>query len=152
MMHKKNGITLVSALIIVIVISALAGVITISTRHILQETTEKEIIREYKLVESAVNDYIMRNSGVLQFEEIDFDLSTVPSAYLKQFDGEVIVDNMIDMYVIDLEEIGITNATYGIKLDGDEDDVYIVSKDMNTVYYKKGFEIKDSIYYKVRYD
>ena len=40
-----------------------------------------------------------------------------------------------------------TNS-YGNKLDNNVNDVYVVTKDKHTVYYKKGFSSNDSVYYK----
>jgi len=92
----------------------------------------------------------MRNSGNIDFDEITVDLTTINSKYLNQFDGEKVTNNMINMYVIDLEKIGVENTTYGIELE--EGDVYLFSKETNTVYYKKGFETEKHVYYKVIYE
>lgn len=151
-MSNKKGITVISTLIIVVVITVLAGTIAISTSYIIRNTYEKEFIREYKLVEAATKDYIMRNSGQIDFDETTFDLSTVDSKNVAQFSGETSVDNIIEMYIIDLEKIGVTNTTYGVKENNDENDVYLLSKSTNTVYYKKGFETDNTIYYKVIFD
>lgn len=145
-MYDKKGVTVVSVLIIIVVLSILAGTITISTSYIVNDTYKKEFIREYKLVQSATDDYVMRNSSIIDFEETTFDLSNVDSDDLAQFDGETIVDNKIEMYIIDLEEIGIENSTYG--LGNSEEDVYLLSKDTNVVYYKKGFISDGDIYYR----
>ncbi len=145
--YHKKGITVVSILIIVVVLTVLVSTITVSLRFILQDTYKKEFMNEYSLVKSATQDYIIRNSGIIDFEEIQFDLSKVSTIYRDQFDGETIVSNKIDMYVIDLEKIGVYNTTYGEKAEGD-DDVYLVSKDKNTVYYQKGFENGGYVYYK----
>ncbi len=149
MKNKKSGLTLMTVLIAIAVLVILTGTITISTNHILKDTDKKEFIREYKLVEASTKDYIMRNSGVIDFEETTFDLSTISSLYLEQFEDETIVDNVIDVYIIDLEKIGVINATYGTKANEDENDVYLLSKETNTIYYKKGFEQNSIVYYKV---
>ena len=51
------------------------------------------------------------------------------------------------MYIIDLDKIGVVNTTYGVLEDAN--DVYLLSKDTHDVYYKKGYEYNDQIYYKV---
>lgn len=142
----KKGISMVSVLVMVFVLTALAGVITISTNHIVTNTYEKEFTYEYNLVKSATTDYILRNSGNIDFKKIEFDLSAVENEYLDQFDGETIVNDEISMYVIDLEKIGIYNATYGIGFQ--EDDYYLVSEETNEVYYQKGFSSGGNVYYK----
>ena len=146
MMFDKKGITLVSTLIIIVVLSVLTGTITVSIDYILDDTYKKEFIREYKLVQAAVDDYVMRNSGVIDFEEFTFDISSVGSNNYSQFDGETIVNKTIETYIIDLDKIGVNNTTYGTNID--EDDVYLLSKDTNTVYYKKGFVDNNNIYYR----
>lgn len=147
-MNNKKGITIVSTLITLVVISILAGTVTISTNYIMNDTYKKEFIREYKLVQSATDDYIMRNSGNIDFEETTLDVSMLELEELQQFSEETIVDNKIDMYIVDLEKIGVTSLTYGIKAEDDETDVYLLSKETNIVYYQKGFENNDTIYYR----
>ena len=137
----RSGVTVVSVLIIVVILSVLAGIVTISTNYILEETFKKEYSSEYSLVKSATNDYVLRNSGIVDFEETELHISSIDTEYLAQFEGENIVNNKIQMYIIDLEKIGIYNATYGIN--AQEDDVYLLSKDTKQVYYKRGFDDGD---------
>lgn len=150
MINNRKGITLLSALIIIVVLLMFTGTIVVSTDYILKETDKKDFVREYKLVKSATKDYIMRNDGIIddEFEETSFDLANVSSENLEQFDGETIkADNTIEMYVIDLDKIGVINTTYGLKSESDENDVYLLSKITGIVYYKKGFEHNNNIYY-----
>ena len=143
---KKRGITLVSILIVVAVLTALTGIITVSTSSIIKDTYKQEFFREYKLVQAAMDDYIIRNSGIIDFDEETIDLSSVESKYMSQFSAETISGtNTIDVYVINLEKIGVKNPTYGIGLSSD--DKYVVSKETNIVYYQKGFETDGFIYY-----
>ena len=148
MKKNKKGVTVVSILIIVVVIAILSSSVVISTKLITDYTYKKEFKNEYYLIKSAVNDYIMRNSGIIDFEETKIDLNLVENDSLKQFDGETVVNNKIDAYIVDLDKIGIKNATYGNKLNGNTEDVYVVTKDKQSVYYKKGFKNSDSVYYK----
>ena len=90
----------------------------------------------------------MRNSGVIDFEETQIDLTNITNNNLSQFSGETIVSNKIDAYVVDLDKVGVYNTTYGNKLDNNVNDVYVVTKDKHTIYYKKGFSSNDSVYYK----
>lgn len=142
----KKGISLVGVLLIVVIMSILTGIISISIYSTIDNTYKREFIAECKLVKSATYDYIKRNSGIIDFTETELDLSTIKSKYLTQFEGENIVDNKIEVYVIDLEKIGLANATYGMA--ETEDDVYLLSKDQKIVYYKKGFDDNGTIYYK----
>ena len=148
MKKYKSGVTVVSVLIIVVVLAILSSAIVISSKLITDYTYKKEFKNEYYLVKSAVNDYIMRNSGVIDFEETQIDLTNVTSNNLSQFNGETIVSNKIDAYVVDLDKVGVYNTTYGNKLDSNTNDVYVVTKDKHTVYYKKGFSSNNSVYYK----
>jgi len=135
-MNNKKGITLLSALIIVAVLSIFTGTIVISTDYIIDETDRKDFVREYKLVEAATKDYIMRNSGKIDFIEMEFDLSKVSEESAEQFNDETITDNKIAMYIVDLDKIGVINANYGKQKNSDEEDVYLLSKTTNIVYYK----------------
>jgi len=151
-MNNKKGITLLSALIIVAVLSIFTGTIVISTDYIIDETDRKDFVREYKLVEAATKDYIMRNSGKIDFIEMEFDLSKASEESAEQFNDETITDNKIAMYIVDLDKIGVINANYGKQKNSDEEDVYLLSKTTNIVYYKKGFINNKNIYYRVMYD
>ena len=147
MNKSKKGITLLSAVIIIVVLLIFAGTLVISTDYMLEETDKKEFVREYKLIKASTNDYIMRNDGVIDFQEIDLDVSTIPSENLEQFREETIVDNVIEMYIIDLDKIGVINTTYGRRAYEDENDVYLLSKNTEIIYYKKGFNYNKNIYY-----
>lgn len=148
MLKNKKGVTVVSVLIIIVVLSVLSSGIILSTKVIMDNTYKKEFKTEYYLVKNAVIDYIMRNSGKVDFEETEIDLSDISNQYLTQFDGEVKEDNKIKAYVIDLDKIGVSNTTYGNKLNEDSNDVYVVTKEKHNVYYKKGFNSNDFVYYK----
>ena len=148
MKKYKSGVTVVSVLIIVVVLAILSSAIVISSKLITDYTYKKEFKNEYYLVKSAVNDYITRNSGVIDFEETQIDLTNITNNNLSQFSGETIVSNKIDAYVVDLDKVGVYNTTYGNKLDNNVNDVYVVTKDKHTVYYKNGFSSNDSVYYK----
>lgn len=147
MTSEKRGVTVVTALMMVVVLSILTSTIVLSTKLIMENVYKKEFKTEYYLVKSAVEDYITRNSGIIDFEEIDIDLSNIPNNYLNQFSGQTIVENKIEAYVVNLEKVGVDNATYGNKLNGDLD-VYAVAKATGEVYYIKGFETNNFIYYK----
>ena len=143
----KKGISLVSVLIVVVILAIVSGVITISTNNILEDTYKKEFVSEYKLVKTATKDYIMRNSDIIDFTETEFDVSGLDSELLEQFNGETIVNEKFDVYIIDLEKIGVSNATYGTGTDEDSD-IYVLSKNTKEVYYKKGFTDDNNTYYK----
>ena len=147
MYNSNKGITFLSVIIIIVVLLMFAGTIVVSTDYIMEEVDKKEFVREYKLIESGVKDYIMRNNGNIDFEEATLDLSNIETENLIQFNGENVVDNMIETYIIDLDKIGVINTTYGRKKDGDELDIYLLSKTTNKVYYKKGFSYNNNIYY-----
>ena len=142
---KKQGVTLVSVLIIVVVLSILTATVTISTNSIIKNTFNKEFVREYALVKSAVSDYIVRNSGIVDFETDEIDLTSVDAEDLNQFNVQDIENNVIECYVVDLQKIGIKDATYGTSQT--EDDVYVVSRNTKTLYYKKGFSYNNNTYY-----
>lgn len=148
MIGDKKGVTLISILIIVVVISALTSIITISSNVIMKNVYKREFKAEYYLVKSAVDDYIIRNSGNIDFEETEIDLSNISNKYLIQFEDETIIDNKIEAYEVNLNKIGVYNTTYGNKLNENADDIYVVTKDKQSVYYKKGFSNEEFIYYK----
>lgn len=148
MIKYKHGVTVVSVLVIIVVLSVLSGILVVSTKSILNYTYRKEFNNEYYLVKSAVSDYITRNSGVIDFEETNINLNSIKKEYLNQFESENVQNNIIQAYVVDLDKIGVYNTTYGNAQDGDTLDRYVVTKDTHMVYYKKGFNDNDYVYYK----
>lgn len=152
MLKNKRGVSVVSVLIILVVISILSSGVIFSSKLIIDYTYKKEFKNEYYLVKSAVTDYIIRNSGNIDFDETEIDLSDISNQYLTQFDDETKTNNKIVAYVVDLDKIGVYNTTYGNKLNEDNDDVYVVTKDKHSVYYKKGFNTDSFVYYKAMED
>lgn len=144
--YRKKGVSVVSVLIIVVILAVLTSTATISVNYIVNNTYRNEYNREYKLVKAATEDYLIRNSGIVDFIEIDFDISEIDTLDLEQFSEETVVGNVIEVYIIDLEKIGVYDTTYGN--DTSEGDIYILTKDKKNVYYKKGFVDNGDVYYK----
>ena len=141
--NSKKGVTVFGILIALVILTLVASTITVTLHYTLNNVDKKEYIKEYNMVKAATKDYIMRNSGIIDFEEVELDLSEIEDT--SAFDDETIVENKISMYIIDLEKIGIYNTTYGNRKSAN--DVYLVAKDTYNVYYKNGFKYNSNIYY-----
>ena len=69
---------------------------------------------------------------------------------ISQFSGETITNNVIELYEIDLNEIGIENTEYGNNTEGT--DKYVVSQETGRVYYLKGVKFGSNKYYTLTED
>ena len=148
MKSNKTGITIISIMIMIAVLLLISTIATVAVNTVIQNTFEKDYISEYNLVKAATSDYVMRNSGIVDFDSTEINMANINARYLSQFEPADITSNKIACYVINLEKIGVYNASYGTRKNGDNNDVYVLSKNTGTVYYKKGVESKGEIYYR----
>ena len=150
---KKRGITIISLSIIVIVMLILLSVVSVSLNYSIANAKKMAFVKEIYNIQSLVTEYIEKEETLPNTKEsITIDLTKLNSKYLNQFDGETILQNKVDLYVLDLLELDIKNTNYGDKNIGSTDeekekDVYAVSEKTGRVYYIAGFESDGEKYY-----
>lgn len=142
----KKGISLVVLIITIIVLAILMGIIIFNTENTMANTEKSKLKIDIVQLESLMNTYKLRKNGNIKFAIIDFDTSNLNSVELKQFDGETIDNNKIQLYIIELEEIDAENVNYGNLKYGNKDR-YLYSLDTGKVYYEQGLKIDNITYY-----
>lgn len=144
----KKGISLIVLTITVLVLTILTGIIVFNGNYIYSDTELTKLQMDISRLESLMRTYKIRNNGNIPFETTKIDVSNFISDELEQFDEEVIVNNEIELYVIDLYEIDAENVNYGNLKDG-SNDRYLYSNVTEKVYYEQGIKIDDVTYYYV---
>lgn len=143
----KKGVTLIMLVIIIIILTTLLTVVVINGNNIFNDTKKVKLQTEISQIEILVDNYIMRNSGN-NFEKVELDISTYTEAEKKQFEGEKIVDNKIELYVVDLYKIDVQEANYGTGTKGTSDR-YLYSETTKKIYYEQGIKMEGIIYHRV---
>lgn len=151
-MKSKNGVVLLTVIVSILVMTLILTTIVISANGIVENTRKKQFAREIYLIQSSVDTYIARNSGLkifLDSDEVVLLTSDLAEDDISQFtdnDETIIEGNIKSLKEINLYEIDVENVIFGNKEDG-EDDIYLVSSKTGKVYYKKGVTINGETYY-----
>jgi type II secretory pathway pseudopilin PulG len=143
----KRGITLLTLIATIVVMSILLTSVTISGIATVNNANKMAFASEVSLLQESTDAYIIKNNGTFPISNsIQLDISSVTINSKTQFDDEVITDNKVILYELDYKLLGITSLKYGSGKDGPED-IYAVSKDTKKVYYAKGVAVGNKTYY-----
>ncbi|MDD2376659.1 MAG: type II secretion system protein [Clostridia bacterium] len=143
----KKGITLLALVATIVIMSILLTTVTISGIATVNNAKKMNFASEASLLQESVEAYSTKNNGEFPIgDSIQLNITGVTPDSLMQFDGEVIIDNKVVLYELDYELLGITSLKYGLGQNGPED-IYVVSKDTNRVYYAKGIPVGNVTYY-----
>lgn len=148
---RKKGITLATLVITIAILVILSGVVIINARGIIQKTELAKFGEELKAIEDIIKEYYISNGRFPVIEEKKFSAEQVVSLNASGFDSELQQeiekndDEDSTFYEIDYEAIKVTLKDRG--LENTPDDIYIVSSASNRVYYVKGLQISDEIYF-----
>lgn len=144
----KRGITAISVSIMIVIIIVLLGTITISSHNILQNAKKIVFSLELSNIQEKVDKYMKTaadNDYPITTETYSLSISSISTSVKTQFDGEVINNNNVILYELDLSEINIEDNEYGNKKT--VKDVYVFSKDTGRVYYLEGVKFKGNTYF-----
>ncbi len=144
----KKGISLMVLAITVVIFAILAGIIVINSNSIVGDTAKAQLQLDIAQLETLMNTYKIRKNGNIGFPTVEFSTVNLSSNELKQFDGETIVNNKIQLYIIDLYEIDAEASNYGNLKEGSTDR-YLYSISTGKVYYEKGLQYDNITYYYV---
>lgn len=151
MKRYKQGVTFMSVVIIIIVMSLMTAAIVMTSFNITSRLYLEKFGNEMLQVKSAVNSYVTRKSGNIDFTEVELETSDFNDYQNAQYliaNKEPYPDGVIQLYEVDLSKIDAESVSYGIKKDGDLTDRYLYSAKTGNIYYEKGFEdSKGNMYY-----
>lgn len=147
-MIKRRGITLTVMVVTVIIFGILAGTITISTYSTINYSRLSTWVSEITYIQDIVDEQLAKSSALnFVVDEIKIDVSglTVEEKN-EQFGGETIgSDGTVQLFTLDMNKLKILNTRYGnLQVDTD---VYALSKQTGKVYYVRGLEAENKMYY-----
>ena len=143
----KKGITLASLMGTLVIMVILVTSVIVTTDNIKNTTYKKSFAEEMYSIKNLVEEYeFLYSKYPVKDVEIEFDLSTINTNDKEQFNGEVVIDNKIKFREIDYSRAGVSKLSKGMKKNGDKD-CYVFSEDTKKIYYLKGEEIGDNMYY-----
>lgn len=145
-MNSKKGVSMVMAVIIIVVLIVISTTVVITGSSITTKTKLKNFGTEMLQIKEATNQYIKRKSGNIDWDTKKISLTNMPAEQLEQFENEDLTQDL-ELYVVNLKDIGADTATYGLGFKSLSNDVYLWSKETNEIYYLKGYENDDTIYY-----
>lgn len=144
----KKGISLVVLIVTILVLTIIASVIIFNSEGTIINAEKSKLQIDIVQLEALMDTYKLRKNGNIKFETTEFDLSKLSSEELNQFTGENIVDNKIQLYIIELEEIDAEESNYGNLENGDKDR-YLYSIVTGKVYYEQGLELDNITYHHI---
>lgn len=150
MKKLKNGISLMSLVVTVVVIGIITTAIVVSFDSIYVAATKKDFANEIYNIQKLVDMYHYRNGKypVLSSEsEVSLDLSELDDEVKQQFSGETQdLSSTLTLKRLDLYETGVEETKFGHGTLENED-IYCVSEITGKVYYKRGKEFSNGVYY-----
>ena len=143
----KKAITITTLAISIIIISILATVVTTSIYSTINFSKLSTWANELTYIQDTLNNKLQKTSVLpLSQGTTSINLNTLTSDEIsEQFKDEIIVDGSVELEIIDLGLLNITNTVYGNKTT--ENDVYAYSETTKMVYYVDGININNKIYY-----
>ena len=140
----KKGISIVSLVIVIIVMTMLATVVSYSGAEYFKIAEINSFTMELVNVQNAVDEYEQKYGKYPGTENYVFDTTNIKGSAIEQFATETVTDNKITFKKIDMSLINMLNLEYGNEKE--TDDVYVVSETTGKVYYLLGIEY-DKVYY-----
>lgn len=145
-MRRIDGVTLMSVLIVTVLLIVLTTTVTISIQSTSEYTSLLRFGTELNLLQSSIDTYyhVYQQYPILN-ESVLFDISNLLQEKDKQFSGENIVENKIQLYPIDYQKLENLDLVYGKQ--EEQNDMYAISNRTGKVYYLKGVTEKEKCYF-----
>lgn len=142
----KKGVSLIVLVIVIIVMVMLASIVFVESFKSANDVLVNAFAAELFRIQSAVDDYYYRSESYPVKGQHILDVSDIPNEFVSQFSIETITENKINLDVLDLALLGISNTKFG---NGSNEDIYVLSQNTGKVYYLNGFNYveKNKIYY-----
>lgn len=140
---NKRAVTMIALIFTMIIMIIMVTTITISGKNLIFSTRKKEFAKEIYTIERKLKEYKFANSELPIKNEININLESINDK--EQFNlEENYSSGIVTLYEIDYLKADIENLKRGTGKE--ENDVYLISKTTNKVYYLKGVKI-GKVYY-----
>lgn len=147
---KKQGISLVVLVITIIVMIIIASIAIIGINDLIITADTQDFANEVNVIEESIKEYYATHK-ILPVTSTKYNkselLDKLDGSYKTKLNTEITENNDTDntFYVVDLKLLEITTPERGLEVDAL--DVYLVASNTLNVYYLKGVEIEDNIYF-----
>ncbi len=145
-MMKKQGITITMLVVTIILMIIIAGTISFSMYSTIEYSRMSAWANEIMYIQDVVDENLNSTSAT-EFTSgvISMSVDRINAAQ-NQFEGENINEsNTLELRILELGKLKITTTNYG-NLET-ETDVYALSETTGKVYYVRGIEADEEIYY-----
>lgn len=153
----RKGISLIALMITILVLATLSAIVVLSAKNSVDNSTVTEFISDLQKIEDATKNYYIKENKYPYYDNLKLSQAEIlelvgseKRAYLREEmekNGDYKEDGKSYYYEIDLSKIDVTQTSRGISKNGDATDVFVVSISSGNVYYLKGIETKDDIYF-----
>lgn len=141
----KRGITIIALVATIVVLSIISGAVLYTSKSTMEKVNKNEFVIEFLNIETALNNYYDDYGKYPVNSSISVNIGDFSDFEKSQFNDETISNNMVTLYVINLELIGINKTIFGN--DKEALDKYVLSKETGKVYYLLGIEYDDETHY-----
>ena len=145
-MNTKNGISMVMVVIMVVVLVIFSSTVVVTGSGIVSKTKLKKFGTEMLQVKEATNQYVKRKSGNIDWNIKKIEINSMTTEEKEQYSKEDLTQDL-NLYVVDLKDIGAETATYGLDSTTMGADIYLYSMETGNIYYSKGYQYEDKVYY-----
>ena len=145
----KKGISLVALIVTIIVLITLITTISITANNVYNNSKKVKFASEFIYIQELVNTYRKNNNGKIPYSKMMYiDVTNVAQEDIdEQFHDELIYNNQIILYKIDLKTLNTKELFFGNAIDEDSEDIYCFSNTTGKLYYIKGLKIGSETYY-----
>ncbi len=144
-MNVKNekGITLITLVITVILILIISGMMGYYSINGINMQRINEMYSDIEQIQTEIDSYYIKNNKLPLADKIEFNISNCNPN-----------DDKENYYIIDLSKLGNLSLNYGKEFEsiknnntGNYTDIYIINTQSQTIYYLKGIEFEEKVYY-----
>ena len=148
--YEKKGISVIAFIIIIGVMLILISTVTVSLDSVVTNSRKRQFAKEIFEIQTMVDSYKKHNNDYPYIKTAEGNKIIELEKNNKNEDqlaSEDIIDNKVELYVINLQKIGVNELSRGYNKDNDETDVYAFSNKTGKVYYVKGYKVRKNKYY-----
>ena len=148
--YEKKGISVIAFIIIIGVMLILISTVTVSLDSVVTNSRKRQFAKEIFEIQTMVDSYKKHNNDYPYIKTAEGNKIIELEKNNKNEDqlaSEDIIDNKVELYVINLQKIGVNELSRGYNKDNDVTDVYAFSNKTGKVYYVKGYKVRKNKYY-----
>ena len=156
--NTKVGIALIALSIVILILVLISGIVTYIGYDIITTAKNTAYAKDMETITDSVMEYYVVNGSLpvldvgkeITAHDYEQEIKNVlgDEAAIK-LATELIQNEDEDaiLYEIDISKIGVDDLTYGVKKNGNENDIYVISNISHIIYYYVGYENSSGLYF-----